>query len=137
VRDFLIGTYWLAILVGWAIEMPALGQENPPNGLQPGEVRVRLFFSMTAALKPQPPNDEGAINTATGSFLVEASFAAKYVSVSQGRRILRDFRQLSADGIKGDLTETHNYRRPNKVGEGGVTPDPAIRYKTWEAVAFP
>ncbi len=132
-RKFAIAACWLAILTGWTIGERALGQENPPNGLQPGEVQVRLFLSMTAALKPQPPNDEGAINTATGSFFVEASFAAKYISVSQGKRILRNFRLLSADGIKGDLTETHTYIKPNKVGEGGVTPDPAISYETWEA----
>jgi len=127
----------LAILVGWAIGQGALGQENPPSGLQPGEVLISLTFVMVSELKPQPPNDEGSRTTGSGGLLVEASFAAKYVAPSQGRRTLRDFRLLSADGIKGDLEESLNFIKPNKVGEGGVTPDPVIRNETWKALEVP
>jgi len=137
VKAFVMRTAWLAILLGWAIGQRALGQESPPSGLQPGEVRVSLTFVMAADLKPQPPDDEGSRTTWSGGLLVEASFAAKYVAPSQGRRRLRDFRLLSADGIKGDLKETRIYIKPNKVGEGGVTPDPVIRSENWKALAAP
>ncbi len=127
----------LVMLVTGFTREPALGQDSPPSGLQPGEVLVSLTFAMTVDKKPTPPTKEQVRTIHTGEFYVQAKFAARYFAPGLGKRRLGDFRLLRPDGLKGDLTEVLTYIRRYQSGEGGLNTDLVTRSESWEALNVP